>query len=158
MASILAGRSGISCGSVGGDLARPRGPTGGLLGDPLPEDQLDRRAQEAVLGPDPVLQVAPIAEVDQLRVVDEDHEGGRPDRDLRRVQDLRLPVADVRRRMGAHGVGHQPVQLAGRDATEALLGHAPRLAQDALDALAGLRRGEHDVRPGQVRAPRGAGS
>jgi len=37
------------------------------LGAPVPEDELDRRAVEAQHVADPVLEVAPVREVDQLR-------------------------------------------------------------------------------------------
>src|ERR1700674_2934832 len=85
--------------AAGNRATGPRRAARRVLGDALPKDEPDRRAQEAILGPDSVLQVAPIAEMDQLRIVDEDDEGRRADRHLRRVEDLRLPVPNVRRRM-----------------------------------------------------------
>ena len=55
-----------------GPPPRPRRAPGRLLRLALAEDQPDRRAEEAVRVADPVLEVAPVTEVHERRVVDED--------------------------------------------------------------------------------------
>src|SRR5687767_6624813 len=75
------------------------------------EDEADRRAKEAPLIADAVLQRAAIAEVDQLRIVDEDHEGRRRHRHLRGVQNLPQPIAHVRRRVSPDRIGHYLVEV-----------------------------------------------
>ena len=73
------------------------------------EDEPDRRPVEAEPLAQPVLEVAPVAEVDGRRVRGEEHEGRRRDGGLGRVEQLRPVAADRRRRRplggGATGPG-----------------------------------------------------
>ena len=71
----------------------------------------------------PVLEVAPIREVDRRRVRCEEHERRRRDGRLRGVEQLGPLAADGRRRRPFGRRGEHAVQLAGRDAPAAL---APR--------------------------------
>src|SRR5439155_7752760 len=81
-----------------GTIAR-RPPTGQLDGLAVAEDELDRRPVEPELLAQPVLDVAPVAEVDQAGLVGEEDEGRRRDRGLRAVEDLRPAALDDRRRL-----------------------------------------------------------
>ena len=87
----------------------------------------------------PVLEIAPVAEVDRPRLAGEEHERRRRDGRLRGVEELRPAALDERRRPGAPSTSiSEPVELAGRDALAALAPDVDRELEHAPDALAGL--------------------
>ena len=136
--AAVAGRGGC-LGSPPGAFARRR-RAAARTRRPLAEHEPDRRAEETERLAQPVLEVAPVAEVDRARLAGEEHERRRRDGHLRRVEQLRAPALDRRRLLARRGVAHDPVQLAGRDAPAALGPHVDGELQHARHALAGLRR------------------
>src|SRR6185437_410884 len=86
---------------------------------PSTEDELERRAGKAEGAAQLVLQEAAVAEVDELRIIDEENEGGRVHARLRRVEDLERLAALHR---GVAGCDHlnERVELGRTHAALAL--------------------------------------
>jgi hypothetical protein len=125
--------------------SRPRGaPARQADGLAVAEHELDRRPVEAELGPQLVLEIAPIAEVNRRRVVREEDEGRRCDTGLRPVEQLRAASLDDRRLLTLQGRPEDPVQLGRRDPLPALAPDVDRRFEDALDSLPGLRADRED--------------
>ena len=146
------GRAGLGAAAAGPPRARQ------LDRAPLAEDEPDRRAVEAERLAQPVLEVAPVAEVDRARLAGEEHERRRRDRRLGGVEDLRPPALDQRRLLAARRLAEQPVELAGRDPPAALAPDVDRELEHPPDPLAGLRADRSRSARSRGTAPRGGSS
>src|SRR5712691_5535739 len=77
------------------------------------QDQFDRVANESETVPNLLLEVAPVGEVKEARVVDEHHDGGGFAGGLRRVTELEAAALEARRRMLEERLAQNSIQLVG---------------------------------------------
>src|SRR6185312_11723139 len=94
----------------------------------------------------PVLEVAPIAEVDGRGIRGEEHECRWRDRGLGHVEQPGPVAADGWRGRSFRGRQQYAIELAGSDALAALAPDVDGGLEDASDALAGLRADRDDRR------------
>src|SRR3989442_15919962 len=114
----------------------------------ITEDHPNRRAGEVELLPQPVLKIAPVGEMNQCPVVDEEHESRRVGRGLCRVKKAQALALAPGRRMLDNSPLDGAVQLSRGEADLAGFAGGDRQREELIDALAGARRDETDGRPG----------
>src|SRR6266550_1465157 len=147
----LALRATCCGGDAAGRLERLRPATRQLDRFAIAEDELDRGPVKAELLTQPVLEIAPIREMDRGRVVGEEHERRWRNSRLGSVEDLRATALDDRRNLTFDGCSDDPVQFGRGDPLAPLAPDVDGHLQHPPDSLAGLRtdgdeRGEIEER------------
>src|SRR5579884_3127242 len=124
-----------------------------LLARARAELQPDHRALKAEHVAQRVLQIALVREVNDLRIVDEEDEGGGADLGLRHIVDAQRMALHGRWVVALHGVAYDLVELGSGDTHVTGLVDAQGVIEDRADMVAGLGGGEDNRRVGHELEP-----